>query len=65
MGWLIQSGLYKGHLKIINNPDNSLEPGKKNQINLKRIGILAELVNWGRSQLGLSKGRSTFSVLLN
>lgn len=33
MGWLIQSGLYKGHLKIINNPDNGLEPGKKNQLN--------------------------------
>ena len=55
MGWLIQSGLYKGHLKIINNPDNSLEPGKKIKLTSSILVILAEFVNWGRSQLGPSQ----------
>lgn len=61
-GCLLQSRLRKGHQKVINNPDNSLEPGKKSiKLASTILDILAEFV----SRLGPSKRRSTVSALLN
>lgn len=66
MGCLLQSGLCKGHSKVINNLHKSLEPGKKSIKLTSRLllVILAEFVSIGISQPGWSKGRSALSILL-